>query len=65
LTPAAIAGGRSQNSGLYKFDRKVELPGPATAVGALWGSAGSMTGLAFTKDGRFYAMFSNGNNLPK
>lgn len=56
--------GDEQNLGLYKFGPQGGIAGPATAVGAVnGGSAGNLTGLAFTKDGRFYAMLSNGNNL--
>jgi Calx-beta domain/Domain of unknown function (DUF4214) len=54
----------AQNNNLYAFGQPGGTAGPATLVGTVTPSfGGSLTGLAFTKDGRFYAMLSNGNNL--
>ena len=56
--------GDTQNNGLYKFGPQGGIAGAATLAGAVPGaSGGNLTGLAFAKDGRFYAMLSNGNNL--
>src|SRR5205814_1855997 len=56
--------GDTQNNGLYKFGPQGGIAGPATLVGAVpSASGGNLGGLAFAKDGRLYAMMSNGNNL--
>ena len=56
--------GDAHIDGIYKFGSQGGVAGPATAVGGVnGGSAGNLTGLAFAKDGRFYGMLSNGNNL--
>ncbi|HXJ71289.1 MAG TPA: hypothetical protein VNM37_00505, partial [Candidatus Dormibacteraeota bacterium] len=56
--------GDAQNNGLYKFGPQGGIAGPATLVGTVPPASGlSLGGLAFAKDGRLYAMLSNGNNV--
>ena len=52
------------NNNLYAFGQNGGTAGPATLVGTVSFSAGaSLSGIAFTKDGRLYGMLGNGNNV--
>lgn len=56
--------GDFQNNNLYAFGQQGGVAGPATLVGQVTPSFGlSAAGIAFTKDGHFYAILANGNNL--
>ncbi|HEX8069805.1 MAG TPA: protease pro-enzyme activation domain-containing protein [Pyrinomonadaceae bacterium] len=56
--------GDAQNNNLYAFGQQGGVAGPATLVGTVPAQFGlSLAGLAFTRDGRLYAVLANGNNL--
>ena len=56
--------GDYQNNNLYAFGQQGGTAGPATLVGTVPAQFGlSLAGLAFTRDGRLYAVLANGNNL--
>jgi hypothetical protein len=56
--------GDAQNNNIYSFGRPGGTAGPATLLGNVFvASAGSLSGMVFTADGRFYSILANGNKV--